>query len=100
MLWGLHGWRFKIELRFILRSGVDKTTDIFVRCCQIFSPLRFLPFSGWDTIFKDPMTTKAAVDRLVHHSTILELVGTSYRQAQAQAKRKRQGPAKKDDPIQ
>lgn len=38
-----------------------------------------LPFSKWETIFKDPMTTAAAIDRLVHHSIILELNLTSYR---------------------
>ena len=38
-----------------------------------------LVFSKWDTIFKDPMTTAAAIDRVVHHSTILELTGDSYR---------------------
>ena len=38
-----------------------------------------LPFSKWEKIFKDPMTTAAAVDRLVHHSIILELNVTSYR---------------------
>ena len=38
-----------------------------------------LPFSKWETIFKDPMTTAAAIDRLVHHSVILELNLTSYR---------------------
>ena len=38
-----------------------------------------LVFSQWDRIFKDPMTTAAAIDRLVHHSTILELTGPSYR---------------------
>jgi len=32
-----------------------------------------LVFSQWDRIFKDPMTTAAAIDRLVHHSVILEL---------------------------
>ena len=32
-----------------------------------------LPFSKWEQIFKDPMTTAAAIDRLVHHSVILEL---------------------------
>jgi DNA replication protein DnaC len=45
-----------------------------------------LVFSSWGEIFKDPMTTKAAIDRLVHHSTILELVevdGDSYRGKQA-----------------
>lgn len=38
-----------------------------------------LPFSKWEVIFKDPMTTAAAIDRLVHHSVILELNLTSYR---------------------
>jgi IstB-like ATP binding protein len=32
-----------------------------------------LPFSKWEGIFKDPMTTAAAIDRLVHHCVILEL---------------------------
>lgn len=38
-----------------------------------------LPFSQWDTIFRDPMTTAAAIDRLVHHSVILEMNLPSYR---------------------
>ena len=38
-----------------------------------------LVFSQWDQIFKDPMTTMAAVDRLVHHSTILDFTGVSVR---------------------
>lgn len=42
-----------------------------------------LVFSEWDRIFKDPMTTAAAIDRLVHHSTILELDNDSYRTRQA-----------------
>jgi DNA replication protein DnaC len=42
-----------------------------------------LPFSKWEAIFKDPMTTAAAIDRLVHHSVILELNITSYRLEQA-----------------
>ena len=46
-----------------------------------------LPFSKWDLIFKDPITASAAVDRLVHHSTILELNGASYRVKAASKKR-------------
>ena len=38
-----------------------------------------LVFSKWDQIFKDPMTTMAAVDRLVHHAIILEFDGESMR---------------------
>jgi DNA replication protein DnaC len=46
-----------------------------------------LPFSGWEAIFKDPMTTAAAIDRLVHHSVILELNVPSYRAEQARKSR-------------
>jgi len=42
-----------------------------------------LAFSGWDAIFKDPMTAAAAIDRLVHHSVILELNMSSYRMTTA-----------------
>jgi hypothetical protein len=43
-----------------------------------------LVFSKWEQIFKDPMTTAAAVDRLVHHSVILELnLKRSYRAEKA-----------------
>ena len=42
-----------------------------------------LPFSKWEAIFKDPMTTAAAIDRLVHHSVILELNIASYRLEEA-----------------
>lgn len=38
-----------------------------------------LVFSQRDKIFKDPMTAAAAIDRIVHHCTILELNGSSYR---------------------
>jgi DNA replication protein DnaC len=36
-------------------------------------------FSEWDQIFHDPMTAMAAVDRLVHHSVLLEFDGKSFR---------------------
>jgi DNA replication protein DnaC len=49
-----------------------------------------LPFSKWEGIFKDPMTTAAAIDRLVHHSVIVELNIPSYRMDQA---RKTRDPA-------
>jgi len=42
-----------------------------------------LVFSEWDRIFKDPMTTAAAIDRLVHHATIIEMVGESVRAEEA-----------------
>lgn len=45
-----------------------------------------LVFSQWDKIFRDPMTTAAAIDRIVHHSTILEFSGASIRAEQAREK--------------
>ena len=44
-----------------------------------------LVFSEWDCIFKDPMTTMAAIDRVVHHSVVLDLMSVeSYRAKVAQ----------------
>lgn len=42
-----------------------------------------LVFSEWDRIFKDAMTTAAAIDRLVHHSVVLDLTGESVRAEEA-----------------
>lgn len=46
-----------------------------------------LPFSKWEKIFKDPMMTAAAIDRIVHHSVILELNITSYRVSEAKSRK-------------
>ena len=54
-----------------------------------------LPFSKWEAIFKDPMTTAAAIDRLVHHSVILELNIESFRLEQA--KRSKASSASNDE---
>ncbi|CAE6871119.1 hypothetical protein R69658_08158 [Paraburkholderia aspalathi] len=44
------------------------------------------PFSGWNNVFPDPGMTVAAIDRLVHHSTIFELNVESYRRRKASDK--------------
>jgi len=46
-----------------------------------------LVFSQWDQIFKNPMTTAAAIDRLVHHAVILQMAGPSIREQEAKAAR-------------
>ena len=51
-----------------------------------------LVFSEWDRIFKDPMTTAAAIDRLVHHAVILEMTGTSVRADKARTNIKEAAP--------
>jgi DNA replication protein DnaC len=50
------------------------------------------PFGDWDKVFPDPAMTLAAVDRLVHHATILEMNVESYRR-RAALERKR-GPSR------
>lgn len=48
-----------------------------------------LPFSQWERIFKDPMTPAAAIDRLVHHSIIIELNIPGYRVHAAKTQEKK-----------
>lgn len=48
-----------------------------------------LPFANWGQIFKDEMTTAAAIDRLVHHAEILELNAESYRMKKASTREKK-----------
>lgn len=50
-----------------------------------------LAFSKWEQIFKDPMRTAAAVDRLVHHSVIVELNIPSYRAESAKRSKPTEG---------
>src|SRR5438132_1327023 len=56
-----------------------------------------LPFSGWEAIFKDPMTTAAAIDRLVHHAVIIELNLPSYRAEQAKRAKQTRGASNPGD---
>ncbi len=56
-----------------------------------------LVFSQWDRIFKNPMTTAAAIDRLVHHSVILEFDVASYR-TQSAAGRAAHKPSESQTP--
>ena len=44
------------------------------------------PFSAWDQVFPEAAMTVAAVDRLVHHSTIFEMNVESYRRKTAEGK--------------
>jgi DNA replication protein DnaC len=50
-----------------------------------------LVFSEWSQIFKDPLTTAAAIDRVVHHATIIEFGPdiSSYRAEQANRRQRR-----------
>ena len=57
-----------------------------------------LPFSKWEQIFKDPMTAAAAIDRLVHHSVILELNIESYRMEAAKKNKSKKPDAPERNP--
>ena len=54
------------------------------------------PFSHWDQVFPDPAMSVAAIDRLVHHSTIFELNVESYRRKKAAGDKQAQHDADKD----
>jgi DNA replication protein DnaC len=60
-----------------------------------------LVFSQWERIFKDPMTTMAAIDRLVHHSVILDMMSVeSYRAEAASQQHLAAAGSKKVSPKQ
>ena len=54
------------------------------------------PFGEWTSVFPDAAMTLAAVDRLVHHATILEMNVESYRRRSATT-RQRQRPTSSRD---
>ena len=48
-------------------------------------------FSEWEKVYANPMATAAAIDRIVHHSVILEFDVPSYRTNAAQNRRTEEG---------
>ncbi len=71
--------REEVEVLFTLLSQRYERGSVMLTCN--------LPFSRWEEIFKDPMTTAAAIDRLVHHSVVIELNLKSYRMEAAQKRK-------------
>ena len=67
--------RHEADLLFLLLSSRYERKTIVITSN--------LPFANWGKIFKDNMTTAAAIDRLVHHSIILKLNAESYRKETA-----------------
>jgi len=72
--------RAEMEVLFALLADRYETRSVMITSN--------LPFSKWELIFKDPMTTAAAIDRLVHHSIIVELNLPSYRLEAAKSDQK------------
>ena len=50
-----------------------------------------LVFSEWEKVFQNPMATAAAIDRVVHHSVILEFDVPSYRTGEAEQRQRDTG---------
>lgn len=73
--------RDETDVLFVLLAARYETRSVVITSNLIFSQ--------WETVFKDPVTTTAAIDRLVHHATILEM-NKSYRQAEANKRKKEQ----------
>lgn len=49
-----------------------------------------LPYSEWDKVFLNPITTAAAVDRIIHNCETYNIKGPSYRAEQAMKKIQKQ----------
>jgi len=58
-----------------------------------------LVFSDWTRIFKSPLTTMAAIDRVVHHSVILDLLPVESYRAQTALDDQQHQPAPADTPT-
>jgi DNA replication protein DnaC len=63
------------DVLFELISERYERKSMIVTCNQ--------PFGEWDSIFQDKAMAVAAIDRLVHNSTILQINAESYRKASA-----------------
>lgn len=57
-----------------------------------------LVFSQWEQIFKDPLTTAAVIDRVVHHSRILEFGSTMTSMRAEVALHRQQAEGREDEP--
>jgi len=82
----------------------DETDVLFVLLAERYETRSLvitsnLVLSDWGTIFKDAMTTRAAIDRLIHHATILEL-NESIREQEAKAKAKARAVEQQEPPAQ
>lgn len=84
--------RHETDVLFTLLAARYETRSVVLTSNQ--------PFANWGSIFKDEMTTAAAIDRLVHHSTILELNTESYRIKSAKSRNISRANSKQDKEVQ
>jgi DNA replication protein DnaC len=67
-----------------IKKDEHETSVLFELICHRYETGSMIitanqPFSQWDAIFPDSMMAVAAIDRLVHHATVINIVGESYR---------------------
>jgi DNA replication protein DnaC len=80
------------DFGYVQKDGLE-TSVLFELICERYERKSMVitcnqPFKEWDKIFLDKQMALAAVDRLVHHATILEIEAESYRKRQALTKKK------------
>jgi DNA replication protein DnaC len=71
-----------------VKKDIDQTSVLFELIAERYETKSIAitsnqPFSEWDSIFSDNKMAVAAIDRLVHHATIVNIQGESYRKANA-----------------
>lgn len=67
-----------------VKKDEHETSVLFELICQRYETGSLIitanqPFSQWDSIFPDNMTAVASIDRIIHHSTVINITGESYR---------------------
>ncbi len=80
------------DFGYVKKSELE-TSALFELICERYERRSLLltcnqPFSEWDDIFVDKTMAVAAIDRLVHHSILIELEGESYRRLSALKKQR------------
>lgn len=74
-----------------VKKDQQETNVLFELICERYERKSLIitcnqAFTEWDTIFTDKAMAVAAVDRVIHHSTILKITGESYRRQKARAR--------------
>ncbi len=67
-----------------VKKDEHETSVLFELICQRYETGSLIitanqPFSKWDSIFPENSMAVAAIDRLVHHATVINITGKSYR---------------------
>lgn len=67
-----------------IKKDEHETSVLFELICHRYETGSIIitanqPFSQWDAIFPDNMMAVASIDRLLHHATVINITGDSYR---------------------